>query len=198
MKNNRISGWLWGLVLSTVVLVSGCNESPVPKPRAFFRIHLPEKTYHSPDSGYPYLFEIPGNALLIPDQGKDAEPYWAHLDYPEFNARIHLSYKKIDGNLAQYIDDSHKMAMKHIARSSGIREHVYEHPERRVFGTLYDIRGTAAASPLQFYVTDSTRHFLRGALYFNLVPNNDSLAPVISYIEEDIRHLLETLHWKQN
>jgi gliding motility-associated lipoprotein GldD len=139
-----------------------------------------------------------GQCLVDTGSGEGCRTLLANLDYPEFNARIHLSYKKIDGNLAQYIDDSHKMAMKTIARSSGIREHFYEHPERRVFGTLYDKRGTAAASPLQFYVTDSTRHFLRGALYFNLVPNNDSLAPVISYIEEDIRHLLETLHWKQD
>jgi gliding motility-associated lipoprotein GldD len=68
--------------------------------------------------------------------------------------------------------------------------------ERRIYGVLYEIKGAEAASTLQFYVTDSLSHFLRGALYFNVSPNNDSLAPVIDFIEEDIRHMIGTLNWE--
>ena len=71
----------------------------------------------------------------------------------------------------------------------------YEDKEKSVYGVLYEIKGNAASS-VQFYATDSTKHFLRGALYFNTVPNKDSLAPAIQFVEEDIIHLIETLSWK--
>lgn len=179
-----------------LILIMGCQQDPVPKPKAYFRISLPAPDYTSFDSTFPYSFEYPAYTRLYPDISTGAEPFWANIDYPQFKARLHLSYKSIHGNLQQYIDDSHKMAMKHIAKSSGISEKLYQNPEHKVYGTLYDIRGTAAASPLQFYATDSSSHFLRGALYFQMSPNNDSLSPVIALIEKDIRHLLETLQWK--
>ncbi|MCR5455573.1 MAG: hypothetical protein K6F33_11355, partial [Bacteroidales bacterium] len=64
-----------------------------------------------------------------------------------------------------------------------------------VYGLLYGIKGNVA-SPLQFYITDSTRHFLRGSLYFNCSPNKDSLAPSVEFVRQDIERLFETLIWK--
>jgi len=51
-------------------------------------------------------------------------------------------------------------------------------------------------SQYQFHVSDSAKHFLRGALYFKTATQNDSLRPVIDYIKQDVRHLLETLEWE--
>ena len=85
--------------------------------------------------------------------------------------------------------------MKHIPKASDIKEIPYSNKEHKVYGLVYDIRGSGAASPFQFYLTDSSLHFLRGALYFNMIPNNDSMAPVIDFIEEDMNHLIETLQW---
>ena len=107
-----------------------------------------------------------------------------------------MSYMRLEGNLTKHIEDSHSMAMSHIPHASGIRQIMIKDPARKVYGLCYDIRGSGAASPYQFYLTDSTSHFLRGALYFNISPNNDSLAPVIDFIEKDIQHLIETIRWK--
>lgn len=179
------------------IFISSCGSDPVPKPRAYFRIALPDHTYQVFDTNWPYTFEYPAYAELLPDQDADAEPYWADLSIPRFGARLHLSYKRVDGNLAEYTEDARKMAMKHIARSTGIQEMMVSRPDEKVYGLVYDIRGSEAASPFQFFLTDSTHHFLRGALYFNMAPNNDSLAPVIDFLEEDILHLIGSLRWKQ-
>ena len=88
------------------------------------------------------------------------------------------------------------MAFKHISKASSIENRVIINPEAKVFGLIYEIKGMGAASPYQFFVTDSSSHFLRGALYFNMIPNNDSLAPVIDFLKEDIEHLLLSLKWK--
>jgi gliding motility-associated lipoprotein GldD len=101
----------------------------------------------------------------------------------------------VDHNLFQYTEDSRALAYKHTIKADAINETVYTNPGHRVYGILYDIKGNAASS-LQFYLTDSVRHFLRGSLYFNVEPNKDSLAPVIAYFREDIVHLIESFEWK--
>ena len=119
-----------------------------------------------------------------------------NIEFPDFKGKIHISYKKIDNNLTAYLEDSRTMAMKHIPKASSIENKQYEDPVKNVYGLTYDISGTEAASPFQFYLTDSTNHFVRGALYFNTIPNNDSLAPVIDFIKQDIQHLIETFEWR--
>jgi gliding motility-associated lipoprotein GldD len=102
----------------------------------------------------------------------------------------------VDDDLSKYTEDAHSLVMKHIPKASSIEEIRIDNPQSNVHGLVYNIEGTGAASPYQFYITDSTNHFLRGALYFNTLPNNDSLAPVIEFIKGDIMHLLETARWK--
>jgi gliding motility-associated lipoprotein GldD len=125
------------------------------------------------------------------------ETYWINIDYPQFKGRLHLSYKEVNNNLVEYLEDSRSLVLKHIPKASAINEQVIANPGAKVFGIEYNIMGSGAASPYQFYITDSTDHFLRGALYFNVPPNNDSLSPIIDFIKEDINHLLSTFQWRE-
>jgi gliding motility-associated lipoprotein GldD len=168
----------------------------VPKPMGYFRIDLPKRQYVLFDSVFPYTFEYPVYARVVPDTEKRAEPFWMNLDFPQFTGRVHISYKSVKKNLAQYSEDAFNMAMKHIPKASNIDDERIVIKEHKVYGVIYDIEGEGAASTYQFFVTDSLTNFVRGALYFNVKPNNDSLAPVISFIKEDIRHMIKTFRWK--
>lgn len=187
---------LIGLTVCGLLLMNACGDTPTPKPAGYFRIDLPEHEYRLLDSIFPYSFEYPVYAIISKDIHAPAEANWINIDFPRFKGRVHLSYKPVNNNLNTFTEDAHSLVMKHIPKASAIEEIRIKNNENRVFGLIYDIRGTGAASPYQFYVTDSTSHFLRGALYFSVLPNNDSLAPVIDFIKGDIQHLLETMRWK--
>jgi gliding motility-associated lipoprotein GldD len=177
------------------LVLSSCDEYFQPKPRGYFRIHLPEKSYNPIQQKLPYSFDIPVYATLEKDSHPMAEKYWNNILFPEFKAKIHMSYKPIENNLSTLLEDAHKLVNKHIPKANAINERVYIDKEKSVYGVTYSIKGAEAASPFQFYLTDSTTHFLRGALYFNVRPNNDSLSPVISFLEEDIQKLIESFEW---
>jgi len=178
------------------MLLNGCEEEYAPKPRGYFRIDFPEKTYVKFDTAYPYSFEYPDYAKVIPDTRPTSEPYWINIDFPRYQGRIHISYKPVHENLTEFLEDSRTFVVKHIPKADAIDDSLIYRPEDGVYGLVYFIEGSQAASPCQFFVTDSSSRFLRGALYFNVPPNNDSLAPVIDYIREDIRHILKTFRWK--
>lgn len=184
------------LIFSGIYILNGCSDNAVPKPRGYFRIDLPDKEYQLLDSTFPYRFEYPVYAQITQDPNAPREPYWINVDFPIFKARVHLSYKPVKNNLSTFAEDAHSLVMKHIPKASSIEEIRIDNENAQVYGLIYDIKGTGAASPYQFYVTDSTDHFLRGALYFSALPNNDSLSPVIIFIKEDIMHMLETLEWE--
>ena len=174
------------------------NDIPTPKPLAYFRIDLPEKKYDVFRDDCPFEFEYPSNyAVVLPDSQPNAEPCWKNIVYPRFRAELNLSYKRIDtaGSLEKYLDDSWELATKHQIKASGMPETLIKRDSARVYGLLFTIEGNAASS-LQFYVTDSTRHFLRGALYFYAHPNYDSLSPVIDFLKKDVDRMIETLKWK--
>jgi gliding motility-associated lipoprotein GldD len=173
-----------------------CNEEYAPKPRGYFRIDFPEKSYIRFDTAFPYTFEYPAYASVVPDTRPSSDPYWINVDFPQFKGRIHISYKPVHENLNKFLEDSRTFVVKHIPKAEAIDDSLIYRPEDRVFGLVYYIEGAQAASPCQFFVTDSSSHFLRGALYFNVTPNNDSLAPVIDFIREDIRHMIQTFSWK--
>lgn len=180
------------LLLAGLFLLTACGTRYVPRPYGYFRISLPEQTYRATTFGdCPVQAEISTAAQIEPR----GDAYWLDLVYPDLKARLHCSYKPVQGNLRELGDDAQEFVFKHAGIASSIPEQGYEDDERRVYGVLYELRGNTA-SPYQFYLTDSTNHFFRGALYFDCVPNQDSLAPVISYLEEDIRHIIETLSWQ--
>lgn len=179
------------------ILITSCVNTYSPKPRGYYRIDFPVKQYMAySSSNCPYTFEIPVYAEAHPDSSSKAEPCWMNIVFPAYKGCIHLSYKKIKGNLSEYIEDSRTFAYKHTVKADAIEERILHYADRQVYGILYDIKGNAASS-VQFFVTDSTMHFIRGALYFSCTPNKDSLSPVIHFFREDIVHLLETLQWKQ-
>ncbi len=183
--------------LLLLLLVSSCTDNYTPKPRGYFRIDLPVQKYQVFDSTFPFSFEYPVYAAIESDSSKMAEPYWINIRYKPFCATLHISYKVIDGNLAKYLDDAHTMVNKHIPKANAITQREFVDRTHHVYGLVYDIRGSDAASSYQFYLTDSVSKFVRGALYFNMVPNNDSLAPVIDFLKLDLEHMINSFRWKK-
>jgi gliding motility-associated lipoprotein GldD len=195
---------IYSLLLLPLFLCSqySCREVAVPKPKGYFRIDLPSKEYISFDGGQvqpgtmPLSFEYPvyGKISSEPDAGND--PGWFNIDFPAFKARIYLTYKDIRNDLEGLMEQSYTMNVKnHITKADAIGEKIISNPDQRVYGILYDLKGSTATA-VQFFVTDSTKHFFRGSLYFSAEPNPDSLAPVIDFFRADIIHLIETLKWK--
>lgn len=185
------------LIVFVLAAMLSCNSHETPKPRGYFRIALPQHSYQKFDSTFPYTFEYPTYSTISKDPFSPDQKYWININYPKYKATIHLSYKSVDHNLMKYLEDARKMVVKHIPKANAINDSLIMDPSRRLYGLAYDIEGNGVASPYQFILTDSTQHFLRGSLYFRVVPNNDSLQPVIRFIKGDIRHLLGTLRWKQ-
>jgi gliding motility-associated lipoprotein GldD len=182
------------IVLFIGLFLFGCKKDYTPKPRGYFRINFPEKSYHVLKDNSPYSFEYPTYSHIIPDKDANSEPYWIDIDIPNNKAKFHLSYKPVHGNLSKLIEDSRELAYKHSIKAISIDERNYINPVKKVFGTVYYIKGNAA-SPMQFYLTDSTSNFLRGSFYISEIPNYDSLLPVINFLEIDMVHLIETLNW---
>lgn len=189
-----------GLAIILVLFIS-CNSTYTPRPRGYFKIDLPKKQYQSFDvKGYPYTFEYPvyGNIIkdsLFFDQHPE-NPYWINIDFPEFNGRIYLSYKEIGQNkLDSLVNDAFTMSYKqHTYKASAIQPQEFTTPNGSS-GVYFTLKGNAATGN-QFFVTDSTKHFLRGALYFAATPNADSLQPVNDFLKKDLWHLINTLKWR--
>ncbi len=183
---------LWTVVV--VIVGTACRQKTTPKPRGYFRIDLPKKDYQTLREAFPYQFEYPGYAIALPDTSSNAEKYWMNIVFPELNGQLHISYKPVGANFNELMEDSRKLAYKHTIKADAINERMFYDEKKRVTGVLYEIKGNAA-SPLQFFATDSLKHFIRGSMYFNAKPNQDSLAPVIRFVEEDVIHLMETIQW---
>jgi gliding motility-associated lipoprotein GldD len=173
---------------------NGGEEIISPKPRTYFRITFPKKEYVSYKGDCPFTCEIPAYSKMTLDTDPRAEPCWLNLDFPSFRGRLHLSYKPVKGNIDGYLEQTYTMAAKHQIKASGIEEQLVSKESAKVYGLVYNIEGNAASS-VQFFLTDSTNHFLRGALYFYAVPNTDSIKPVVQFIQKDIQHLIETFQW---
>ena len=205
MKNKDKKSWTKTLLLivNCTLLIINCtlftscdNKQYQPKPKGYFRIDFPEKEYVRLDTMKYYSFEYPVYSKITPDYLSPQEKEWVNVEFPSHKGTIHISYKTVNDNLDIYLEDSYTMMSKHMSRAMGIRDSIIINPERDVYGLVYFLEGEGVASSLQFYLTDSINHFLRGSLYFNVKTNNDSLAPVIDFITDDARHLIETLEWK--
>ena len=184
------------IIIFVTALFTGCKESYSPKPRGYFRIDLPEKSYQKLDTTLPYTFEYPTYATITHDPYAPQEKNWINVNFPSFKAVLHISYEPVHNNLDKFLNDAHTLVSKHIPKADAIYDSLIYHPEKRIYGLAFKIEGLGTASAYQFYVTDSVKNYLRGALYFNLKPNNDSLAPVIDFLEKDIDHMVNTMKWK--
>ena len=191
--------------LAAYLLIAGCltacNSEYTQKPRGYFKIDLPQKSYQKfEQAGFPYSFEYPTYGRIAKDSlffdEKAENPYWINIDFPRFDARIYLSYKEVGYNkFDSLVNDAFTMAYKqHTEVASAINRDPFTTPNG-LGGVYFTLKGNAATCN-QFFVTDSVKNFIRGALYFNATPNADSLAPVNKFLREDVEHLINTLRWK--
>jgi len=188
-------------ILLIAIYFSSCNSDPRPRPKGYFQIKLPEKKYVLFDeAGYPYTFEYPVYGKVIKDstffEDQPENPFWVNLDFPTLGGRMYLSYKTIGGKnkFDLLVQDAFKMTNKHTLKATSIDE-IPVKGGQGVTGFIFDVGGNAATGK-QFFVTDSAKHFLRGALYFDATPNYDSIQPVEQFLYKDMQHLIETLKWK--
>lgn len=187
------------VILLLVAFATGCVNEQVntPKPTAYFRIQFPEKKYQHFSGNSPFEFDYPVYATLSNDTGRHAQAYWKNLDFTSFNGRVHLTYHGVfsEKDYNKMTEAARTLAMKHTIKASAIDQRLINYPDKKVYGIYYSIEGNTASS-VQFFLTDSAKHYFRGALYFNEAPNYDSIQPVIKFIRKDIDHLIETFKWK--
>ncbi|MEP6749331.1 MAG: hypothetical protein ABJB86_16470 [Bacteroidota bacterium] len=205
--------------IAVVLIFSSCNSTYTPRPRGFFKIDFPEHTYQVFDkAGYPYKFEYPSYANIVQDstffEEQPENPYWLNIEFPQFHGKIYISYIEIGGKSrfkirdakGNYIDSigtntfdnliksSYALTYKHTYKASSIDDSAFT-TANHVEGVYFKIGGNAATAN-QFLVTDTVKHFLRGALYFDATPNADSLGIVNHFLQQDMKHLINSLTWK--
>ncbi len=182
-------------ILFCAVFLAGCKDDYVPKPRGFQRIELPKHTYTPYTANCGFSFETPTYSVVSLDKQPTAEKCWYNVLYTPFDATLHISYKDFanEAELVKLTEDSRTLVYKHTIKA----DEIYETQIGNAYlnGMLYELSGNTATN-FQFFVHDSTGHFMRGALYFNSRTNNDSVAPVMAHIKTDIMHSLESLRWK--
>ncbi len=193
-------------ILLFLIIVSssfGCREVSVPRPRGHFRIDLPERKYVSfgentvINPNIPLSFEYPAYGQLTFQEEKGTHPGWFNIEFPKYKAKIYLTYKDVNNDIDSLLSQSYDLNVKyHVSKADAITQQVLNNSDHKVYGILYDLKGNTA-SAVEFYVTDSIKHYLRGSLYFASEPNADSLEPVIDFFREDIMHLIKTLKWKK-
>ena len=179
-------------------LLVGCGDDPLPKPKAELRLEYPTPKYHETEiAALPFTFEKNDFAQPISSikYDRNSGTIGVNVEYPSMKGTIYLTYKPVSDNLTNLLRDAQELTQKHVSKADEIAEQVYVSPEKNTFGMFYEVGGNAA-SQSQFYLTDSTNHFLNGSLYFYAKPNFDSLYPAAVYLKNDIRHIMETLKWK--
>lgn len=181
------------ILVCVLMLCFGCREETRPKPKAFLALEYPEPTYRRLDIGCPYSFEKNDLAEVSPSRNR--VPCWINLDYQSMDATLFLTYQPVKDNLDSLLVDAQQLPLQHTIKADVIEGDVYTNQQNRTYGMLYEVAGDAA-SQAQFYLTDSTRHFLTGSVYFNRKPNFDSIVPAADYLKKDIRRLMESLRWE--
>lgn len=187
-------------IMGIILLVSCRPSNPIPKPRGYYRISMPEHEYKLFDSaGFPFTFQYPVYGSITQDKNlnnKEKSPYWINVYFKEWDATIFLSYKPINGveTFSKLVEESYKLSYKHDVRADYITTPPFK-TRNGLIGVNYIVGGNTA-SAYQFFISDSTRHFIRGSLYFNTTPNADSLRPTADFLKKDMDYLLETLQFR--
>ncbi|MEO9021013.1 MAG: hypothetical protein ABI237_07365 [Ginsengibacter sp.] len=202
------------------LFIISCNSAYTSKKRGYFKIDLPQKSYITfNDPSFPYSFEYPAYARIAKDSSYfkegDRSPYSIDIVFPALNGTIFISYKDINGSsvykvkkpdgsyrdssarnsFEKMVNDSYHLTYKNDIKASSIEDSVM-HTPNAVTGIFFKLSGNVATAK-QFFLSDTTQHFLRGALYFDATPNEDSLRPVNAFLQEDMKHLINTLKWKK-
>jgi gliding motility-associated lipoprotein GldD len=186
-------------VLIIFLLFTACNNNRdySPKPRGYYRIVFPKKEYQLYAAGCPFTFIYPKYAVIEPDKTADAKPCWLNMQFPQFKGTLHLSYEHLGSKnkFDELVEDAHKLSFVHTVKASSITQGVIRVPEHGVYGIYYTIDGNAASS-VQFFLTDSTKNYIRGALYFNTEPRLDSIQPVLTFVKKDVDLMIKSFRWK--
>ncbi|MDX1542362.1 MAG: gliding motility lipoprotein GldD [Christiangramia sp.] len=183
-------------LLGVLFLALGaCKDDPKPKPKAFLALDYPRAEYRRVDIGCPYTFEKNDLAEIVPSRNRI--PCWIDLEYKSMNGTIFITYQPVKNNLDSLLRDAQKLPLQHTIKADVIEGDIYTNEYNNTYGMFYEVDGDAA-SQAQFYLTDSTEHFLTGSVYFNSKPNFDSIVPAADYLKKDIRHLMESLRWEKN
>ena len=190
--------YLFFLPLILPLFMIACqNNEYSPKPKGYFRIIYPEKKYQQFNGSAPFSFEYPVYAKMEADQGRNVKKDWFNMHFTQFNAYLHLTYYDVTNRAAydEMVEDARKLAFKHTIKASAIDQKLINYPDRKIYGIYYAIEGNTASS-VQFFLTDSAKHYFRGALYFNERPQYDSIEPVVKFIKKDIDKMISTFKWK--
>lgn len=189
------------LLAGISLMLAACNSDYVIRPRGYYKIELPQKAYRWFDAPrYPYTFEYPVYGTVLQDslffEEKAENPYWINVDFPQFDGRIHISYKDVRRHdFDSLVNDAYTLSYKqHTYKASGINPQPFTTPSG-IEGVYFTLKGNTATAN-QFFVTDTVRHFLRGALYFNATPNQDSIQPVNDFLKKDLWRLINSIRWK--
>jgi gliding motility-associated lipoprotein GldD len=172
------------------LLFISCKNDVFPKPASHLRLDYPIAKYVDFDNQCPFSFEMNSNAVI-----KGEKDCGFTVSYPKMKATIYLTYKPVKNNINVLLRDAQKLTYEHVIKADDILEQPYLNPSKRVYGMFYSVDGNAATNS-QFYVTDSTKHFVTGSVYFYAKPNYDSIMPAASYVRNDMQRLMETLKWK--
>ena len=180
-----------------VLLCLACESNWLPKPPGYNRIELPRHEYQRLEQGYPYQLDFSTHSRVEADSFNLGEKEWINLNYKEFGAKVHLTYKKIDQStdFKTLSNDAFNLTAKHQIKAYGIEEAILLTPNGYV-AVVAELSGEVPTQ-FQFFVTDSTSNFLRGAVYFNSALKNDSLAPIIEYIKLDMAHLINSVNFEK-
>lgn len=189
---------VWLIILMVSVALCSCQQDYSPKPLGYNRLELPTPSYSTLPDSLPFSFEYSSHAKLLDDTSAISERYWIEIYYPKLKANVHVTYKPIKNKqlLKEFLDDAYTLTAKHQIKAYAINEVISKTPKGKT-AVVAELEGEVP-SQFQFTVTDSSKNFLRGALYFNTKVANDSLAPAIEYMKKDIMHMINTLDWKYN
>lgn len=178
------------LVYMILSFVFSCKDDVLPKPLGELRLEYDNPKYVPLQTNCPFTFDYSDKAVI-----KAKDSCWYDVKYPKMKAVIYITYYRLQGNLKQQIKQAEKIVYDHTIKASNIKPQLFINKEHKTYGTLFRLSGEAATN-FQFYVTDSTRNFLVGSVYFRTVPKPDSLQPAIDYIEKDVKRMIETIQWK--
>lgn len=173
-------------------LTVSCKEDPRPKPKGFLALEYPKAEYEKVDIGCPYTFDKNIIATISPSRNRI--PCWIQLDYDDMKGSVFITYQPVANNLDSLLQDAQKLPLQHTIKADLIEGDIYTNDLNKTYGMFYEVDGDAA-SQAQFYLTDSTKHFLTGSIYFKSLPNFDSIVPAANYLKSDMRHLMESLKW---
>lgn len=201
LKTNNITLFqrLNSLVLLTLLLtflMGSCKqEKDFPKPKGYFRIDLPEHEYVTFSDSCPYSFSVPNYAIVLNKPNSPANACMKNIYFPYFKATLYCTYIPLNNNFYEASKFSQDIVYEHRTMASGIQEQEYINLDKKVYGNAYTLEGDVACNFL-FYLTDSTKHYFAGSLYFETIPNYDSLQPVVEFLREDMIKMMESFEWK--